>query len=79
MNSGELTQDEARKMRREHNMLVREILENLNKHNNSILKSSDHTMSSEKILENFIVMGTLLEMLAIKDLKMTDEWGYPLD
>jgi len=35
-------------------------------------------MSSEEILDNFIVMGSLLEMLSTENLRMTDEWGYPL-
>jgi len=79
MHSGALSQEEAWKVRREHKLLVREILENLNTRNHSILKSSDHTMSSEEILDNFIVMGSLLEMLATENLRKTDEWGYPLN
>jgi len=78
MHSGELSQEEAWKVRREHKKLVREILGNLNTRNHNILKSKDHTMSSEEILDNFIVMGSLLEMLATENLRMTDEWGYPL-
>jgi len=78
MHSGELSQEEAWKVRREHKKLVREILGNLNTRNHNILKSKDHTMSSEEILDNFIVMGSLLEMLSTENLRMTDEWGYPL-
>ena len=77
MHSGELSQDEAWKLRIEHKKLVKEILVNLNKRNHNILKSGDYTMSSEDILDNFIVMGSLLEMLSTENLRMTDEWGYP--
>lgn len=78
MHSGNLTQAEAWKVRLEHKMLVREILENLNKRNHSILKSKDDTIAAAAILENFVVMGSLLEMLATDNLRATDEWGYPL-
>ena len=79
MHNGDLTQEDAWKVRREHKKLVREILENLNKRNHSVLKSKDRTMSSEEILDNFVVMGSLLEMLATENLTMTDEWGYQLN
>jgi len=78
MHSGELSQEDAWKVRREHKKLVREILGNLNTRNHNKLKSKDHTMSSEEILDNLIVMGSLLEMLATENLRTTDEWGYPL-
>lgn len=78
MHSGELSQEQAWKLRREHKKLVKEILASLNKHNHAILKSKDHTMTSEEILDNFIVMGSLLEMLASENLRLTDEFGYPV-
>ncbi len=78
MHSGDLAQKDAWKVRNEHMMLVREILENLNKRNHAIMKSKDRTMSSDEILDNFLVMGSLLEMMATEDLRVDDEWGYPL-
>jgi hypothetical protein len=79
MHSGDLTQEEAWKMRREHKVLVTEILDNLNQRNHDTLASKDPSMSSEEILDNFIIIGSLLEMLATEDLRMSDEWGYPLN
>lgn len=78
MHSGKLSQEEAWKVRLEHKKLVRELLEHLNTRNHNILKSEDYTMSSEEVLDNFIVMGSLLEMLATENLRITDEWGFPL-
>ena len=78
MHSGDLAQKDAWKVRNEHMMLVREILENLNKRNHAVMRSQDRTMSSDEVLDNFLVMGSLLEMLATKDLRIDDEWGYPL-
>ena len=79
MHSGDLTQEEAWKMRREHKVLVSEILGELNQRNHDTLASKDASMSSEEILDNFIIIGSLLEMLATEDLRMSDEWGYPLN
>ncbi len=78
MHSGELSQEQAWKLRREHKKLVKEILASLNEHNHAILKNKDHEMTSEEILDNFIVMGSLLEMLASENLRLTDEFGYPV-
>lgn len=78
MHSGELTQDETWQARSEHKKLVKEILEYLNKRNHEVLNSKDHTLSAEEILNNVVVIGSLLEMMATEDLRMTDEWGYPL-
>lgn len=60
MHSGDLAQKDAWKVRNEHMMLVKEILENLNKRNHAIIKSKDLTLSSDEILDNFLVMGSLL-------------------
>lgn len=79
MHSGDLTQEDAWKVRREHKVLVREILENLNKRNHDILKLKDRAMSPEEVVNNFIVIGSLLEMLATENLRVTDEWGYELN
>jgi len=79
MHSGDLTQEEAWQARRQHKVLVKEILGNLNKRNHSILKSTDISISPEEILSNFIVIGSLLEMLATENMRVTDEWGYRLD
>ncbi len=49
------------------------------KRNHLILKSKDRTMSSEEVLNNFVVIGSLLEMLATENLRVTDEWGYQLN
>ncbi len=78
MHSGDLTQEEAWKVRREHKVLVSQILGNLNQRNHDIMASKDHSMSSEEVLQNLIIIGSLLEMLATEDLRITDEWGYPL-
>ena len=79
MHSGDLSQDEAWKVRREHKMLVKEILEDLNKRNHDILKSKDRAMSSDEVVSNLVVIGSLLEMLATENLRTTDEWGYELN
>lgn len=78
MHSGDLSQEEAWNMRREHKKLVQEILSSLNRHNHAILNSEDPAMSSDEILNNLVVIGSLLEMLATENLRRTDEWGYEL-
>lgn len=79
MHSGDLTQEEAWKVRREHKVLVSQLLGILNQRNHDALESKDPSMSSEEILNNFIIIGSLLEMLATENLRVSDEWGYPLN
>jgi len=79
MHSGSLTQEEAWKVRRQHKELVREILENLNKRNHQKFQSKDSTIPNEEVLENLMVIGSLLEMMAVENLRITDEWGYRLE
>ena len=76
--SGELTQLEARKARRQHMSLVQEILANLNKRNADVSIATGEVLSDEEIINNFKVMGRLLEMLAKNHPAQIDEWGYPL-
>lgn len=79
MHSGKLSQEEAWKMRRQHKKLVKEILSSLNERNHAAMKPGADKLSEDEVLDNFIVMGSLLEMLSTENLRMTDEWGYPLN
>lgn len=76
--SGNMSQSEAWKARKEHKSLMREILSDLNKRNSEIETATGEVLSSEEIINNFKVMGRLLEMLVSEHPAETDEWGYPL-
>lgn len=77
--SGYMTQADAWRARKEHKVLVREILSNLNKRNSEVSIETGEVLSNEEVLNNFKVMGRLLEMLAADHPAETDEWGYPLE
>jgi hypothetical protein len=74
--SGDLTQAEAAKARREHVVLAREILEDLNKRNAAVDTASGKVLSQQEILDNLRVMGRLLEMLVIDHQGTVPEWSY---
>ena len=74
--SGDMSQSEAAKARREHMALAREILEDLNKRNAAIDTAGGEVLSQQEILNNLRVMGRLLEMLAIDRQGATAEWSY---
>ena len=74
--SGDLTQAEAATARREHVVLAREILEDLNKRNAAVETASGKVLSQQEILDNLRVMGRLLEMLVIDHQGTTPEWSY---
>ena len=76
--SGKLTQSEARKAREDHIKLTLEILADLNKRNAEVSTATSEVLSDQEILNNFKVMGRLLEMLAKDHPAQTDEFGYPL-
>lgn len=75
--SGQLPQAEAWKEYRKHKELAKDILEDLNKRNAEIYKAKGKALSNEEILDNFIVMGRLLEMLATEYPAQTSKWGFP--
>ena len=79
MQSGKMTQADAWRARKEHKVLVREILNNLNKRNAEVSTATGEVLSNEEILNNFKVMGRLLAMLAAEYPTDTDEWGYSLE
>ena len=74
--SGELSQAEANKARRKHVVLVREILEELNKRNAAVDTTSGEVLSQQEVLNNLRVMGRLLEMLVIDHMGTPPEWSY---
>ena len=63
--SGKISQADAAYARSEHRKLTLEILQNLNMRNTEISTKTGEVMSNEEIVNNFRVMGRLLEMLAI--------------
>lgn len=75
-NSGDLSQTDAAKARREHMTLVREILMDLNKRNAAVDTAGGEVLSQQEILDNLRVMGRLLEMMAINHQRTTPEWSY---
>lgn len=79
MHSGNLSQEKAWKMRRQHKKQVKEILAHLNKRNHEAMTSQSGEMSARQMTENLVVIGSLLEMLAAENLRVTDEWGYPVE
>jgi len=74
--SGEMSQVQAAKARTEHMKLVLEILENLNKRNTAVALDTGEALSQEAIVNNFRVMGRLLEMMAADHRPATTEWNY---
>ena len=74
--SGDMSQAEAAKARRDHMTLVREILEDLNKRNAAVNTASGEVLSQQEILNNLRVMGRLLEMLVIDHQGTIPEWSY---
>lgn len=79
MQSGKMSQADAWKARKQHKILVREILNNLNKRNAQVSTATGEELSGEEILNNFKVMGRLLAMLAAEHPAETDDWGETLD
>ena len=79
MQSGELSQAEAWRARKQHKQLVMEILDQLNRRNAAVDTATGEILSNEEILNNFKVMGRLLAMLAADHPSETDEWGYTLE
>jgi len=79
MQSGKMSQAEAWKARKQHKLLVREILANLNKRNAEVSTVTGEELSGVEILNNFKVMGRLLAMLAAEHPSDTDDWGYTLE
>ena len=63
--SGKISQAGAYEARLEHRKLMLEILGNINLRNTEISTKSGEVMSNEEIVNNFKVMGRLLEMLAV--------------
>ena len=63
--SGNISQYAAYEARYEHRKLMLEILENINLRNAEISTKSGEVMSNVEIVNNFKVMGRLLEMLAV--------------
>jgi len=63
--NGKISQADAISARTEHRKLTLEILENLNMRNTEISTKTGEVMSNKEIVNNFRVMGRLLEMLAI--------------
>ncbi|MDT8282217.1 MAG: hypothetical protein RQ982_05315 [Gammaproteobacteria bacterium] len=74
--SGELSQAEAAKAKSEHRKLMLEILENINKRNTEISTKTGEAMSNEEIVNNFKVMGRLLEMVALDHQPQKAPWHY---
>ncbi|HHJ35100.1 MAG TPA: hypothetical protein ENJ87_04980 [Gammaproteobacteria bacterium] len=74
--SGKLTVAEAAKARIEHMKLVKELLENLNKRNADVDVSTGESLTQKEIVDNFRVMGRLLEMLAIEHQAPEAQWDY---
>ncbi len=74
--SGDLSQADAAKARREHMVLAREILEDLNKRNAAVDTAGGEVLSQQEILDNLRVMGRLLEMQVIDLQGTTPEWSY---
>ena len=74
--SGDMSQTEAAKARREHMALVREILADLNKRNATVDTAGGEVLSQQEILDNLRVMGRLLEMIAIDHQGTAAEWSY---
>ncbi len=79
MQSGNMSQADAYKAKKQHKQLVREILDSLNKRNAEVSTATGEVLSNEEILNNFKVMGRLLAMLAADHPSETDEWGYTLE
>lgn len=74
--SGSMSQAEAAKSHRKHKDLMLEILENLNKRNTEISTKTGEAMSNKEIIDNFRVMGRLLEMIAGAHRPPQTEWDY---
>jgi hypothetical protein len=63
--SGNISQSGANEARIEHRKIMLEILEEINMRNAEISTKSGEVMSNMEIVNNFKVMGRLLEMLAV--------------
>jgi hypothetical protein len=74
--SSTMSQAEAAKARRDHAQLVREILQELNKRNAAVDDKHGKTLSQDEILNNFRVMGRMLEMIASDHQPASLEWSY---
>lgn len=74
--SGEMSQAEAAKSQSEHRKLMLEILENMNKRNTEISTKTGEAMSNEEIVNNFRVIGRLLEMMAVELQPQKAPWNY---
>jgi hypothetical protein len=74
--SGELTLAEAGKARQKHMKLVMEILEDINKRNTAVDISTGESLTQKEIVNNFRVMGRLLEMLAADHQAPKTLWDY---
>jgi len=74
--SGEMSQAVAAKARTQHMKLVLEILDNLNKRNAAVSLETGETLTQKEIVNNFRVMGRLLEMMATDHSTATTEWNY---
>jgi len=79
MKNANMSQADAWKARKQHKQLVSEILSKLNKRNADVSTATGEELSGAEILNNFKVMGRLLEMLAAEHPSDTDEWGYSLE
>ena len=74
--SGKLTVAESNKARQEHMKLVMEILQNLNQRNTEVDTTTGESLTQKEIVNNFRVMGRLLEMLAVDHQEPKVEWNY---
>jgi len=74
--SGKLTVAEAGKARVEHMKLVKELLDNMNKRNADVDISTGESLTQKEIVDNFRVMGRLLEMLAADHEPPEAQWDY---
>ena len=74
--SGESTLADAVMARKKHMKLVMEILQELNKRNTEVGTHSGESLTQNEILNNFRVMGRLLEMLAANHQEPTTLWDF---
>ena len=74
--SGELVVTEAVMARQQHLKLVSEILQELNQRNAEIRVNSGEVLTQKEIVNNFHVMGRLLEMLAADHQAPKTIWDF---
>ena len=74
--SGDLVLSEAVMARQKHMKLVMEILEELNRRNAEISVTKGESLTQKDIVDNFHVMGRLLEMLATDHQAPKTLWDF---